>query len=348
MSQFETIRYVIMTVDPVHVGTGGMRLGRVDNSIVREPGTNLPKIPGTALHGAIRQYAAYRYGKSRCAGQGQGNGSKHCGQPTCPICYTFGFTKGENTEQAHSGVVSIGDARILLFPVYSMAGPVWVTCPLVVNDVFKDANVSKIEKGKAAWNNITDQGYLNLGWLMVEKTDTSWSPPDVLTQELPDPVKNRIVLISNELFSQVVNSNLEVRTSVSINPETGAAEEGALFTYEAIPRATFLWFDVVVDDYRDGELWKKDGIIWKAYQKKDKKENGSIIEKWYDNDERGGPLFPDPKNPTQPLKLSDKVKSWKSAKNVITSGLEWVEYLGIGGMGTRGFGRIRKIRVFSI
>ena len=54
-------RYVLMTLDPVHIGTGGYRLGRVDNSIVREPGTNLPKVPGTSLSGAIRQYAAYRY-----------------------------------------------------------------------------------------------------------------------------------------------------------------------------------------------------------------------------------------------------------------------------------------------
>ena len=67
---------------------------------------------------------------------------------------------------------------------------------------------------------------------------------------IPDIVKKRIVLVSDKFFSQIVNSNLEVRTSVSINPETGAAEDGALFTYEAIPRATFLWFDVIVDDYR--------------------------------------------------------------------------------------------------
>ncbi|HHG84593.1 MAG TPA: type III-B CRISPR module RAMP protein Cmr4 [Bacteroidetes bacterium] len=317
MSQFETIRYVIMTVDPVHVGTGGMRLGRVDNSIVREPGTNLPKIPGTALHGAIRQYAAYRYGKPRCAGQGQSNGSKHCGQPTCPICYTFGFTKGDNnTEQAHSGVVSIGDARILFFPVYSMAGPVWITSPFVVKDAFPETDTPPIEKGQAAWNNITEQNHLNLGWLMVKKADQGWNPPDKLLNGLPEPVKNRIVLLSNELFSQVVNSNLEVRTSVSINPETGAAEEGALFTYEAIPRATFLWFNVVIDDYR------REGFpnTSKKYDEKNEKDNAG----------------------------DDLGVTWDTSSAVIESGMDWAEHLGIGGMGTRGFGRIRKIRVFSI
>jgi CRISPR-associated protein Cmr4 len=66
---YKTVRFLLMTTDPVHVGTGGSRLGRVDNSIVREPGTRLPKIPGTSLSGAIRQYAAYRNGRRECAGQ---------------------------------------------------------------------------------------------------------------------------------------------------------------------------------------------------------------------------------------------------------------------------------------
>jgi len=49
----------------------------------------------------------------------------------------------------------------------------------------------------------------------------------------------------------LINSALEVRTSVAINPETGAAEPRALFTYEAIPRATFLVFDVIINDYHE-------------------------------------------------------------------------------------------------
>ena len=62
-------RFAFMTLDPVHIGTGGYRLGRVDNTIVREPGTNLPKIPGTSLMGAARSYSAMYYGKPEAAGQ---------------------------------------------------------------------------------------------------------------------------------------------------------------------------------------------------------------------------------------------------------------------------------------
>lgn len=300
---FSVHKYLLMTLDPVHVGTGGYRLGRVELSIVREPGTRLPKIPGTSLSGAIRSYAAYRYGKRTCAGQ-----KGHCGQPTCPICYTFGSVTDRGS---FSGVVSIGDARILLFPVYSMAGPVWVTSPSVLRD-FCAANES-VGRDKAKWGNeITTLSHLNLGWLMVERDGEPWTPPQKLTNSLPEdsPIRSRIVLVSDEIFSVVVNSNLEVRTSVSINPETGAAEEGALFTYEAIPRSTVLWMEVVVDDFRERfpQTTKKDDAI-------------------NHQDNEGGRLD----------------KDWRSPTDVVVAGLEWAEHLGIGGMGTRGFGRIRNL-----
>ena len=54
MAIYQRLRYLLMTTDPVHVGSGGYRLGRVDNGIVRETGTRIPKIPGTSLHGAVQ------------------------------------------------------------------------------------------------------------------------------------------------------------------------------------------------------------------------------------------------------------------------------------------------------
>ncbi|MCS7010856.1 MAG: type III-B CRISPR module RAMP protein Cmr4 [Anaerolineales bacterium] len=272
-------RFLLMTLDPLHIGTGGYRLGRVDLSIVREPGTNLPKVPGTSLSGAIRQYAAMRYEKMGCAGQ------KGCGQAACPICYTFGSAK--DSGGGYAGAVSLFDARLLLFPVHSLAGPVWVTSPAALADF--GVNGQSVANDKARWpQSLTTQKHLNLGWLMLECESKDWSPPPI--QNVPPEVQNRVVLVSDKLFSQIVNSNLEVRTSVSIDPHTGAAAEGALFTYEALPRATFLWFDVVEDDYRKG--------------------------------------FPKNDIAQSPL-------------DVVKSGLALAEYLGIGGMGTRGFGRVK-------
>ena len=371
----ETYRYFIMTADPVHVGTGGMRLGRVDNTIVREPGTNLPKIPGTALHGAIRMYAARRFGKPQCAGQ-----KGHCGKPTCPICYTFGSIEGE--AGSFSGVVSIGDARILLFPVYSMVGPVWVTSPMALRDAGLGEDYS-VSDDKAKWSGLTDGNAINLGWLMLEKDTENgeWTPPDSLKEKLPDQVKDRIVLVSQKLFSQIVNSNLEVRTSVAINPETGAAEEGALYTYEAIPRATILWFDVIVDDFRGNfpskdvwvnickdhricdesgkpkaemtlpneipeseseieELLRSLGYIGKRPEKRDNETENDFREKRQKYWEKVQKSFESLK---QSLGLS-----WQNPIDLIQFGVQWAEHLGIGGMGTRGFGRIRELACLRV
>src|SRR5579884_4366872 len=83
---FKTHRVTGMAVDPIHVGTGGGRLGRVDQSIVRDPVTQVPKIPGSSLAGVYRAYCAMHQQSSRptrqvdgkpkpyypdCAGQGQ-------------------------------------------------------------------------------------------------------------------------------------------------------------------------------------------------------------------------------------------------------------------------------------
>ena len=342
-----THRYFLLTVDPVHIGTGGTRLGRVDMSIVREPGTHLPKIPGTSLSGAIRAYAAHRYGKPQCAGQGQQEDRKHCGRPTCPICYTFGTAS--ESGKSHAGVVAIGDARILLFPVYSMVGPVWVTSPGALQDA--GLGEEHVSPDKAKWggkeSGLPTDKPINLGWLMVEREGDFPAPN--WPEQIPEQIRHRAVLVSDKLFSQIVNSNLEVRTSVSINPETGAAEDKALFTYEAIPRATVLWMDVVVDDYRKAfpsksqlEAWKND-----LEQRDDAAKN--LVKQWHLGKEKDGEGKFD--NSVQKALgwVQDDLDrygndiDWKGAAQVVTSGLEWAEHLGVGGMGTRGFGRIRQV-----
>ncbi len=301
-------RFVLMTLDPVHIGTGGYRLGRVDLSIAREPGTNLPKIPGTSLAGAARSYAAMRYEKPQCAGQGGGEKpeKKHCGDAKCPICYTFGNIRG--ADGGNAGTVSLADAQLLLFPVHSMAGPIWVTTRLRLEQAgFTVAAAPDLARDQFATTLAGWAKPLNLGWLLLEhkagemkieltgKTVQNW-----------DDVAGRLALVEDGLFSQIVNSNLEVRTSVSIDPATGAAKEGALFTYEALPRASWLWCDVVEDNYREREQ-------------------------------------PFPKDHPKATEFRHE-----RPLDVVKGGLRLAEYLGIGGMGTRGFGRIRLIADWEV
>jgi CRISPR-associated protein Cmr4 len=289
-----------MTLDPVHIGTGGYRLGRVDLSIAREPGTKLPKIPGTSLSGAARSYAAMKNDNLACAGQ-----DDHCQDPDCPVCYTFGsleVVEESGEQKAYAGTVNIFDAHLLLFPVHSMVGPVWVTCPERLQLAGLKANVEleKDQKDQIAVGEDVDapQNRLNLGWLLLESSDQTLKLQGVPEEWQTDAdewntIEGRVVLVSDKLFGQIVDANLEVRTSVSIDPYTGAAEQGALFTYEAIPRSAFLVSEVVEDDFR-------------------------------------GAFPPDQDVGESPL-------------DVVDAGFEMIEWLGVGGMGTRGFGRMRLV-----
>jgi CRISPR-associated protein Cmr4 len=360
-----------MTLDPVHIGTGGYRLGRVDNSIVREPGTKIPKIPGTSLHGAARSYAAQLYETPGAAGQ---NHDKIDNPDDNPVCYTFGYIKkfqsdnsdsspstsetstpkpipknsknGNNgdKDKIYSGVVNIFDAHVLLFPVHSMTGPVWVSTVERLDDADFEVtglpNNWNTNQAVLTWNR-TDP--LNLGWLMVgvagEVTVTPPSGSNWQDEQRWKAVK-KIVLVKDALFSQIVNSNLEVRTSVAISPETGAAEEGALFTYEAIPRATFLTAEVVLDDYRGA--YPSQTYLQSYKQKIEQDLAQNITEEQKVRLEKEKQKVEKILDHVNQLKV-DSAKNWNSALDVLRDGLHMIEWLGVGGMGTRGFGRMAVI-----
>jgi len=295
---FEVKTYYAIALDPIHVGAGGARLERVDLPIIREPGTNLPKIPGTSLSGPARTYTAMQTNRYFCAGRGGEGGENHCGSvdPACPVCVPYGFSKGSGNSM--QGLAQFFDAQILLFPVASLAGTVWVTSPMTLeglglNSEFKAPNDGFYPLGEQ----LKDKERLNFGWLMLTKDDGSGN---LKTLQVPEEIKQRAVLVSDKLFSKIVNSNLEVRTSVSIDPATGTAEEGALFTYEAIPRGTVLRFDVI---YNSGKYFEVRG-------EKPKTEDGG-----------------------------DVGTQWVKAQ--VEKGLKLFETLGIGGMGTRGMGRLK-------
>ncbi len=300
---FKTHRITGMAVDPIHVGTGGGRLGRVDQSIVRDPVTRVPKIPGSSLAGVYRAYAAMAKGKyPDCAGQGQpdkqGKGG-HCGKPDCPICTVFGFARSAGG--GFAGLAAFADAQVLLFQVATREGPVWITCPgamrLIGAEIsgLSDAVVHRPTKGQP----------LNLGWLLlpVEKLPEGNDLKQWLNSTIPSFIGDRLAVVSDKLYSHIVNSNLEVRTSVSINPETGAAEEGALFTYEALPRSTVLLWEVI----------SKNPAHFKV-------GNAAV----------------------------DAVKDTDAVFNVVAAAHPYLECLGVGGMGTRGMGRLHVLSAKEI
>jgi CRISPR-associated protein Cmr4 len=274
----ESKKYFGTALDPIHIGAGGYRLGGVDNTIVREPTTDVPKIPGTSIAGVIRAF---------------GEIVKEEDEKKTDQEKKFKEIKIEDVfgTEDKKGMLRFYDGQIIFFPVSSIQGTVWITTKELLEYWLSNVKDKNGEELKIP-NEIKDKAYaikgiesskpLNLGWLLLEIENIADGKEIMLPSKLNEFLK-RIVIVSDKLFSHIVNDNLEVRTSVRIDPTTGTAAEGALFTYEAIPRGTIFGFEVVVDTRKD--------------------ENADIVQ-------------------------------------LIEATFPYLKLLGVGGLGTRGFGRM--------
>ncbi len=352
-----------LATDPIYIGTGGYTIGRVDNTIVRDPITNVPKIPGSSLAGTWRYYTVleihkyfsddgYRIKKPsrkdkslneiftddapdwiknfegnkyigiKCAGQDdtpyldfekngtdeEKNKTGHCGH--CIVCKGFGFSKRDISWQ---GQIFFSDLNIIFFPVFTIKGTKWITTRKALEEIrLKDIGNIEEQQNQNRENlcfvfkkleeNETE-GHINLGWLYlpykVENDENLKNNIQRILNNLQFQVNfslKDIIIVPEDLFSHIVNSNLEVRTSVSIDPITGAAKEGALFTSEAIPRGTIFYGNIRIFDKS---------------------------------------VFEEIENKLKPLPDKDKLN------NALKDSKHYYETLGIGGMTTRGFGRLK-------
>jgi len=316
---YKKMRVIALALDPVHVGAGGGRIGRVDLTIVRDPVTRVPKIPGSSLAGVYRTYVAMHYEERRqgndrrpyypnCAGLGLDEHSGHCRRPDCPVCTVFGFARGAGQEGGFAGLASFTDAHVLLFPVPTRRGPMWVTSPMALERIGKKASVEEGFVQVISKDGEKPEGNLNLGWLLLKVQDVSKG--SVLSElpnslGLPQYMHDRLALVSDSLFPHIVNSNLEVRTSVSIDPATGAAQEKALFSYEALPRSTVLVWEVIAKNPRLFKIGDQEIRL----------------------DRHRDPAGQGPEHVLEVVKKAHP----------------YLEHLGVGGMGTRGMGRIKVI-----
>ncbi len=104
---------------PLHAGTG-RGIGAIDLPIQRERTTDYPTIYASSLKGRLRAEVAEKLGEK---------------SPT--LLSIFGQAEEAG---AFGGALSPGDARLLLFPVRSLAGVwAWTTCPAVLQRFVRDA-----------------------------------------------------------------------------------------------------------------------------------------------------------------------------------------------------------------
>jgi len=289
LSKIVNKKYIGIALDPIHVGAGGYRIGRVDNSIIRELATNVPKIPGTSLAGVLREYSTLYFMETSDELEGKNYEVKRANADKKINVYY-----GDENKQ---GILRFYDSQILFFPVSSIKGTIWVTTKNLLEYYLKgqiqlsNNKMDDIDENKAiVLRGIESTEPINLGWLLLEIEKSTENNFNLKLPADLDGLVKKIIVVSEKLFSPIVNDNLEVRTSVRIDPKTGTAEDKHLFTYEAIPRGTILGLEITIDNLRESK---------------------------------------------------------KDVDSIINGSLAYLKMLGIGGMGTRGFGRMELFEIKS-
>ena len=235
----------LYTRTPLHVGCG-TSVDVVDLPIMRERITNFPVIPGSSLKGVLLQAARGHFE----------NGAHGRSKDTLPAEAKLLFgnieCEGEDKKQtSNAGCVQIMEAKLLAFPVRSLAGCfAWITCPAVLErfqrDTGRSVPVPQPEKEKAIAGAdliVNHQIVLAEYALNVQVPAEGKSASDVasiLKGCTADPLwtsklDKRLAIVADELFQHFVTTCTEVVTRVKIDPATRTVDGGALFNQENVP-----------------------------------------------------------------------------------------------------------------
>lgn len=250
---------------PLHAGVGS-GLSAVDLPIQRERTTQYPMIQGSGIKGKLRAVA-------------EAQEMKH-------LLAIF----GPDTDHAedYASALVVGDARILLFPVRSLAGVyAYVTSADVLNrfkrDFVRDGraidwpDVPTVEDGQALVSSETgvllDGQQIMLeefSYLASVNTDLGTIAGRIADNALPagyeywkQKVKESLVLLPESDFRDFALNATEIITRVRIERATKTVAKGALWTEEHLPAETLLYTPVyaMATRNKDGEKLSAQQVI---------------------------------------------------------------------------------------
>lgn len=244
---------------PVHVGAGNS-VGAVDAPVMRERHTRIPIIPGTSLKGVLADLWSDEANVEKVT---KGNREEWQRRSGSEIEWLFGQSEDKaQDKKAAAGVLLVGEARVLCFPVRSAKGGfAWITCPLALARFKRDTGARLEVPPESAEGQCLAGAEVTLGGKVVLEEycfDTAGTIPadvaDALNNVIDDPVwrevGKRLVVLSDELFSYFVEHACEVVTRVRIDDDTGTVAQGALFNQEQVPSETLFYAVVAAVDKR--------------------------------------------------------------------------------------------------
>ncbi|NFK09989.1 type III-B CRISPR module RAMP protein Cmr4 [Clostridium botulinum] len=248
----------IKGISPIHAGNG-QSLTSVDMPIQRESHSNIPKIEGSSLKGSIKHNVYHKLGfnedNKKVEKEKEGKKEEY---------KLFEKIFGPDNGSDYASAISITDAKLLLFPMRS-ATDIYklITCPYVlrrwkeeINQSFEDSFLEDIEDGHCVVNN--ESQLLSEDKVMLEeyifeanrKEDLS----SLFNESLEELQVNKVVILSDSDFIDMVTMYTEVITRNKIDVETGTAQGTGLFSEEYLPAETVMYFSVLESAfYKGGE-----------------------------------------------------------------------------------------------
>ena len=237
---FENASIAIMyAVTPCHAGSGSA-LGVVDLPIQRERHTNWPMIQASGVKGAFR--ANFDRFKNNISEESRGEINEFK-KLTDSV---FGTSEGTG----YAGSLSIGDARILAFPMRSSAAPfVWITCPAVLKRLQKDLKIANLKDFDASNYSVKDNEAINLGSevlkdsILIEEYEVKVTKTEALPDSIKDYFKEatRLLLVSDEVFNYGVSNCTQIMAQIKIDSKTGTTADDSLRYQEELPSDTIMY-----------------------------------------------------------------------------------------------------------
>ncbi len=252
----ESRPYLLHALSPLHVGTG-QSVGVIDLPLARMKATGIPFVPGSSLKGVLRELRRPR--------EEAGDAKNLHDAVFGPRRLTAGPAGDEPGDYA--GALVVGDARLLALPVRSFVGTfALVTSPLLLALARRDlgetagawpkvaplgrlgARVASVKGNSVVYGAGTPSArvYLEDLDLPVEPNDDAalgaWAQGlgGLLPEAERELLAERLVLVDDETMSFLWETATQVDTRVSIDPVTGTAAPGQLWTEESLPAETLL------------------------------------------------------------------------------------------------------------
>lgn len=258
----------------IHAGSGS-EIGVVDLPIQREKHTGYPKIESSSLKGAIRSTV-----EAMVSRRDQDN--NYTLQKDVELVFGRKPRKEGASEEIQASSISVADARTLLFPVKSMRGVfAFITCPAVLNrfnyelkffapkynhyrlPVPPERTISS-EHLFIGKNHIVLEEYPYEMQIHDDTKQLAKQLEGILFHERAGFVTDRLVVVSDDDFSDFVQLSTEVNARIRINESTGAVEGGALFYEENLPPETVLYSFLFIGKTRvenDEDMLKAEDIL---------------------------------------------------------------------------------------